>query len=85
MKTNKDASERIDRQGWMGRMGLMSPDKVAEISIRQLLRKDTMIMLSLGNGINWLLMKVVPIWLRLPLLTKAIEREIRSEKSLQKI
>lgn len=85
MKTNKDASARIDRQGWMGKMGLMSPEKVAEISIRQLLRKDTMIMLSLGNGINWLLMKVVPIWLRLPLLTKAIEREIRSEKCLQKV
>ncbi len=37
-------------------------------------------MLGWGNGISWLLMKVLPIWVRLPLLTKAIEREIKMER-----
>lgn len=83
MRTNQDVTNRINRQGLLGRIGLLSPEKVAEISIRQLLKKDTMIMLSLGNGINWLLMKIIPIWLRLPLLTNAIKREINMKKCLQ--
>jgi len=79
MKTNRDVSARIDRQGFFGRLGLLTPEEVAKISVSQLLKRDTMIMLNWMNGLNWLLMKVVPIWLRLPLLTKTIEREIESE------
>lgn len=80
MKTNKDVTDRINRQGWMGKLGLLTPEEVAEISVRQLFKKDTVIMLNLSNGFNWLLMKVIPIWLRLPLLTKAIEREIKAKQ-----
>jgi uncharacterized protein len=82
MKTNKDVTERINRQGWMGKLGLLTPEEVAAISIRQLFKRDTVIMLNFSNGINWLLMKVIPIWVRLPLLTKAIEREIKTERAV---
>jgi uncharacterized protein len=82
MKTNKDVTTRIERQGFFGRMGLLSPEKVAEISIRQLFKRDTMIMLNLSNGFNWLLLRFVPIWLRLPLLTRAIRRELDMETQL---
>ncbi len=85
MKTNKDCTDRINRQGLLGKLGLLTPGKVAEISIRQLLRKDTVIMLGLGNAINWLLMMILPIWVRLPLLTKVIEREIKKDKCFQKV
>lgn len=84
MKTNKDVTKRIERQGFFGRMGLLSPEKVAEISIRQLFKRDTMIMLNLSNGFNWLLLRFVPIWLRLPLLTRAIRRELDMETQLRK-
>lgn len=84
MKTNQDVSTRIERQGFLGRMGLLTPEEVAKISIRQLLKRDTMIMLNWMNGLNWLLMKVVPIWLRLPLLTKTIEREIERDDRFAK-
>ena len=76
MKTNPDVTRRINHQGIFGRMGLLSPEKVAEISVRRLFKKDSMIMLNLANGINWLLMKIVPIWIRLPILTKAVKREL---------
>lgn len=82
MKTNRDVTTRIERQGFFGRMGLLSPEKVAEISIRQLFKRDTMIMLNLSNGLNWLLLRFVPIWLRLPLLTRAIRRELDMEAQL---
>jgi len=77
MKTNREISARIEKQGILGKIGLLSPEKVAEISIRQLFKRDTLIMLNSVNGFNWLLMKIIPIGIRLPLLSRAIEREIK--------
>ena len=81
MKTNKDVTQRIERQSVLAKIGLMTPEEVAKISIRQLFKRDSMIMVGLGNGINWLLMKIIPIWVRLPVVTKAIKRELELEKS----
>lgn len=76
MKTNPDVTERINRQGFFGKVGLLSPEKVAEISIKQLFKRDTLVMLS-GNRLSWLMLKIVPIWLRLPLFSKAVRRELK--------
>ena len=85
MKTNADTSARIDKQGFLAQMGLLSPERVAQISIRQLFKKDSMIMLNWVNGVHWLLMKLIPIWLRLPLLTKVIEREVNVNNEMVKV
>lgn len=77
MNTNKEVSQRIARQGKLARFGIMTPERVARISITQLLKRDTLIMLNFVNGLNWLLMKVIPIWIRLPLLTRIIQRELQ--------
>lgn len=77
MKTNKEMTERINNlRGIFGKIGILTPEKVAKISITQLFKRKTMIMLSLSNGFIWLLMKIVPIWIKLPLLTRAVRREI---------
>jgi short-subunit dehydrogenase len=77
MKTNKDVTKRINEQGIFGKVGLLSPEKVAELSIRQLFKRDSLILLGLFNKINWLLMVIIPVWIRLPLLTKAVSRELK--------
>lgn len=77
MKTNKDVTERINRQGFLGRLGLLSPEKVAEISIRRLFRRDSLIILNRMNGFNWILTKILPMKIKLPLLTKAVARELK--------
>lgn len=84
MKTNSDSTARIRQQGLLARMALMSPEKVARVSIRQLFRRDSMIMLNWINGLQWLLIQLIPIWLRLPLLTKVIEREINMHSKVAK-
>lgn len=84
MKTNADTSARIMKQGALAQLGLLSPEQVARISIRKLFNKDSMIMLNWANGIQWLLMKLIPIWLRLPLLTKVIEREVNMNAKMIK-
>jgi len=78
MRTNQDVSSRIDRQNFLARLGIQSPERVAFLSVRQLFRKDTMIMLNFMNGFNWMLMKIVPIWLRLPIITRMVKKELEA-------
>ncbi|WP_343686036.1 SDR family NAD(P)-dependent oxidoreductase [Chryseobacterium gleum] len=75
MKTNTDVCKRIEKQGFIGRLTLLNPDKVASYCIRQLFKKDSVIMV---NPISWLVIKILPIWIRLPLMTQAIKREIEA-------
>ncbi|MFP3834018.1 SDR family NAD(P)-dependent oxidoreductase [Chryseobacterium sp. SIMBA_028] len=75
MKTNADVCKRIEKQGFWGKMTLLNPDKVASRCIQQLFKKDSVIMV---NPISWLVMKLVPIWIKLPLMTQAIKREIEA-------
>lgn len=84
MKTNSNVTARIEKQGIFGKLGLLSPEKVAQISIKKLLKRDAMIMLGMGNGLSWLLMKIIPVWIRLPLLTHSIKSELSAEVSLAK-
>lgn len=73
MKTNVEISLRIEKQGFLGKITLSDPGKVAKYCIRQLLKKDSVIM---TNPISWLIVNILPIWIKLPLMTKAIKREI---------
>lgn len=75
MKTNTDVCKRIEKQGFWGKLTLLNPDKVASYSIHQLFKKDSVIMV---NPISWLMMKILPIWIKLPLMTQAIKREIEA-------
>lgn len=76
MMTNADSSARLQQQGFFATMGLLTPEEVAAISIRQLFKRDTLIMLNWVNKLTWMIMKFLPIYIRLPLLTKAIKKEV---------
>jgi short-subunit dehydrogenase len=73
MKTNLDVCKRIEKQGFLGKLTLLDPNKVARHCIIQLFKRDTVIMV---NPLSWLVMKILPIWIRLPLMTAAIKKEI---------
>lgn len=75
MKTNSDVCRRIEKQGFLGRLSLLDPDKVARYCIDQLFKRDSVIMV---NPFSWLAMKVLPIWITLPLMTNAIKKEIEA-------
>jgi uncharacterized protein len=78
MATNEEITSRIERQGIIGRLTLLKPDKVARYAIDQLFKRDTVIML---NPFAWLVSAILPIWIKLPLMTKIIKREIAYEKA----
>lgn len=73
MRTNEDATRRIDEQGFFAKITSLDPDKVAKHCLIQLEKRDTVIMV---NPFSWLFLKLLPIWLKLPMLTNKIKREI---------
>jgi short-subunit dehydrogenase len=75
----------LENTGLCGRIGLLTLKRVAAVSIRQLFRKDPVIMNHMGNVINWLLVKIIQISVRLSLLTKAFERNVRDGSSPRKL
>ena len=79
--TNPDVVKRIKDNGFFGKLGLISPENLAKIAITQLFKRDTLILPGFMNKINWLLIKIVPIWIRLPLVSSVVKRnEIFSQK-----
>lgn len=73
MKTSAEITSRIEKQGLLGKLTLLDPQKVAQYCVQQLLKKDSVIMV---NPISWAILKILPIGIRLPLMTNAIKREI---------
>lgn len=80
MKTNPDVTARIEEQGVFGKMGLISTTRMAEIAIKQLFRRDNLVIPGILNKLNWFLMQLVPIWIRLCLVSNVVKREIKSKK-----
>jgi len=73
MLTNAEISKRIKQQGLWGRLTSLDPDKVAATCITQIFKRDSVIVV---NPLSWLFMHLLPIWIKLPLLTNAIKREL---------
>jgi len=76
MMTNTDSSVRLQQQGFFATMGLLTPEEVAAISVKRLFKRDALIMLNWVNKLTWMVMKFLPVYIRLPLLTKAIKKEV---------
>lgn len=79
MATSQEITSRIEKQGILGKLTLLEPAKVAQFSIGRLLKRDTVIML---NPVTWLISVLLPVWIKLPMMTKIVKREISYEKSI---
>ena len=77
MMTNPDSSARLQQQGFFAKLGLLTPEQVAAIAVRRLFKRDTLIMLNWVNKLTWMVMKFLPIYIRLPLLTRAMKKEVK--------
>jgi len=75
MKTNADVTKRIESQRTIGRFGVVSPEKVAEIAVRRLFKKDKIIIADVANRVNWLMMKFLPDFIRVPMVTRVMRKE----------
>lgn len=76
MKTNANVMQRIENQGFRGRVGLVSPSEVARICVLQTLRGKATIVPGFGNKLNRLLMALLPNGLKIPLISSAVKKEV---------
>lgn len=77
MKTNADATQRIEKQGFKGKIGLQSPEQVAALAVRQLLQGRANIVPGFANKISRCLMALLPCKLLVPMVSRAIRQEIK--------
>ena len=78
MNTNTEVSERINKQSKAAQMSLLPPKKVAEISLKGLFNGKKLILLNGPNQLNYILMHIIPLNIRMYLLGKIMKRELRS-------
>lgn len=75
MATNLEVASRIEKLGIIGKLTLLQPEKVAQYAINRLFRRDTVIMV---NPFTWLMSVILPVWIKLPIMTEIVKREIRA-------
>ena len=76
MRTNSEVTRRIEMQGLAGRLSEQSPEFVAVRSLDATFAGHAMIIPGLRNKLNFMLMKIIPSWIRLPLMSAVVSREI---------
>lgn len=75
MATNEEGSGRLSKHGFLARLVTLFPDDVARFCVTRMLRKKRVIKV---NFWSWSLMSNMPVWIKLPLLTNAVRKEIGS-------
>lgn len=76
MMTNIDVTQRIENQGFNGRLGLMLPEEVASIAIRQMMAGRPNIVPGIANKLNRWLMAFLPERLVIRLVSRAVLKEL---------
>ncbi len=77
--TNCNTTRRIIKQGFKGKMGLLSTNEIAAIALAKTLKRQPVIIPGLLNRINHFLMNLLPLGLKL----KIVSREVKKEMQLQ--
>ena len=77
MRTNPEVVRRIDKLGIWGEIGLLSTQKIASIAVTGLFRRDSLIIPGFFNKLNWFLIQIVPIWIRLPVVSGIVRKEVK--------
>jgi short-subunit dehydrogenase len=77
MRTNAEVTRRIESHNRLIRSTTLSTSKVAKICIRQLLKGDELIIPGFMNKISWLILKMVPVWMRLRIMRSTLQKEIK--------
>ena len=75
MKTNLDVISRTEKQGFLGNLTLLEPQKVARYSIHKLLQKKTLIIV---NPLMWLLTILLPSRIKVPIMTRILKKEVNN-------
>lgn len=73
MPTNKNQCERLDKLGYLGKLTLKKPHKVARKCVKNAFKKEKVIVV---NHLSWFVLGYVPRWIRMPLMARAIKKDL---------
>lgn len=75
MATNAEVTERILKQGFLGKFTLKSTEAIARKCVRQTLRGKRLIVI---NPLSYALSSIFPNCIKTPILSKIVRREIKN-------
>lgn len=76
MPTNRNTTKNIEKQGFLGRLFVQTPENVAKVSLDSLFNKKSFIIVGLLNRITWFSLKIMPESLIIALLSNTIKRDL---------
>lgn len=76
MRTNADVTRRIENQNTLGKMGVLTTSKTARIAINRLFCGTRIIIPGYFNKFNWLLSRLVPLSIRLVVVSRFMKRDL---------
>lgn len=77
MKTNGHVSERIEQQGFWVNIMVLHARQVAKITIRGMFKKRKVIMLNWLHRLGWFLLQVLPVQVKMGILSSLTKNEVR--------
>ncbi len=81
IRTNSDVRKRINNQSSYVRMSILSPERIARIAIRKLLKGKSVIIPGFLNHFNSVVIRLVPVSFRLNVGTFIFKREFNKNHS----
>ena len=82
MKTNPEVTRRIEKHNKLIQATTLSTKKVAQICIRQTLKNDELIIPGFMNKLSWMVLKIIPVWLRLIIMRSSLQNELQNSKQI---
>lgn len=76
MRTNPEVTRRINSHNRLIRSTTLSTEAVARICISRLLKNDDLIIPGFMNKLSWLILKMVPVWMRLIIMRSTLQKEL---------
>ncbi|MCW3467187.1 SDR family NAD(P)-dependent oxidoreductase [Chitinophaga nivalis] len=74
--TNSNTTRRVISQGRKGKIGLLSTTRIASIALRRTLQQQPTIIPGFMNRLNHLLMGILPMRLKLRIVSREVKKEI---------
>ena len=82
MKTNAEVTKRIEKHSKLIQSTTLAVEKVARICIEKTLKHDELIIPGFMNKLSWVVLKLIPVWLRLIIMRNSLQNELKDSKEI---
>ncbi|RLD19145.1 MAG: short-chain dehydrogenase [Bacteroidetes bacterium] len=77
MRTNKSVTDRIESHGLLTKAGVVPTDIMARVALNKMFKGKRSIIVGRINYIMYLVLSMLPLKIKLPMLTQAMKKEVK--------